>query len=61
MIDSLSGASTQFIDPDFARQLGLPLDPKPVPEALIVVDGCKAAPLTHSCTIDLMIDQHLET
>ena len=33
-----SGASTQFIDPTFAHQLGLKLDSKPVPEALILVD-----------------------
>ena len=59
MIDS--GASTQFIDSDFARQLGLLLKQKTVPEALIVVDGRKAAPLTHTCTLDLMIVQHLET
>ena len=59
MIDS--GASTQFIDPDFARQLGIPLKQNTVPEALIVVDGRKVAPLTHTYTLDLMIDQHLET
>ena len=59
MIDS--GASTQFIDPDFASQLGLTLDLKPIPESLIVVDGREAAPLTHTCTLDLLIDQHLET
>ena len=60
MIDS--GASTQFIDSDFAHQLGLRLELKPVPEALIVVDGREATtPLTHTCTLDLTIDQHLET
>ena len=56
-----SGASTQFIDPDFARQLGLPLDLKPVAEAFIVLDGHKAAPFTHTCILDLRIDQNLET
>ena len=59
MIDS--GASTQFIDPEFAPGLGLQLDPKSVPESLIVVDGRRAAPLKHTCTLDLLIDQHLET
>ena len=59
MIDS--GASTQFIDPDFASQLRLTLDLKPIPESLIVVDGREAAPLTHTCTLDLLIDQHLES
>ena len=56
-----SGAWTQFIDPGFAQELGLQLDPKSVPESLIVVDGRRAAPLTHTCTLDLLIDQHLET
>ena len=60
MIDS--GALTQLINPEFANQLGLKLDLKPVPEALIVVDGSKAtAPLMHTYTLDLMLDQHLET
>ena len=59
MIDS--GASTQFIDPEFAQGLRLQLDPKSVPESSIVVDGRRAAPLTHTCTLDLLIDQHLET
>ena len=33
-----------------------------LPEAFTVVDGREAtAPFTHTCTLDLMIDQHLET
>ena len=56
-----SGSLTQFIDPEFTQGLGLQLDPKSVPEFLIVVDGCRVAPLTHTCTLDLLIDQHLET
>ena len=60
MIDS--GASTQFIDPEFTHKLGLRLDQKAVPGALIVVDGREAvAPLTHTCTLDLTRDQRLET
>ena len=59
MIDS--GASTQFIDPDFASQFGLTLDLKPIPESPIVVDGHESTPLTHTCTLDLLIDQYLET
>ena len=55
MIDS--GASTQFLDLDFAVKNNLPLDLKPRPETLIVVDGREAtAPLTHTCTLNLMID-----
>ena len=59
MIDS--GTSTQFINPDFASQLGLKLDPKSIPESLIVVEGRKATPRTHTCTLDMLIDQHVET
>ena len=59
MIDS--GASTQFIDLDFAVKNNLPLTFKPKPETLIVVDGRQAEnQLTHTCTLDLTIDQHLE-
>ena len=60
MIDR--GASTQFIDLDFAVKNNLPLTLKPKPETLIVVDGREAEnQLTHTCTLDLTIDQHLET
>ena len=60
MIDS--GASTQFIDLDFAIKNNLPLTLKPKPETLIVVDGREAEnQLTHTCTLDLTVDQHLET
>ena len=41
--------------------MDLQLDPKSVPESLIVADGYRAAPLTYTCTLDLLIDQHLET
>ena len=57
-----SGASTQFLDFDFAVKNNLSLDLKPNPDTLIVVDGREAdAPLTHTCTLNLTIDQHLET
>ena len=60
MIDS--GASTQFLDLDFAVKNNLPLDLKLEPETLIVVDGREAtSQLTHTCTMNLTIDQHLET
>ena len=60
MIDS--GASTQFIDLEFAVKNNLPLTLKPKPETLIVVDGRKAeSQLTHTCTLDLTLDQHLKT
>ena len=55
-------ASTQFIDSQFVCKLGLPLKEKPYPEQLIVVDGRETeVPLTHTCTLKLLIDQHLET
>ena len=60
MIDS--GASTQFIDLDFTVKNNLPLTLKPKPETLIVVDGREAeSELTHTCTLDLTVNQHLET
>lgn len=60
MIDS--GASTQFIDIDFAAKHNLQLTLKPRPETLIVVDGREANNrLTHTCTLNLTIDQHIET
>ena len=56
------GASTQFIDSELERKLGLPLKETPYPEHLIVVDGRETeVPLTHTCTLRLRIDQHLET
>ena len=59
MIDS--GASTLFIDIDFAVKYNLPLTLKRKPETLIVVDGREAEnQLTHTCTLDLTVDQHLE-
>ena len=55
-------ASTQLIDSELVRKLGLPLKEKPYPECLIVVDGGETeVPLTHTCTLKLLIDQHLET
>ena len=60
MIDN--GASTQFIDLDFAVKHNLPLTLKPKPETLIIVDGREAKnQLIHTCTLDLTIDQDLET
>ena len=57
MIDS--GASTQFIELDFAVKNNLHLTLKPKPETLIVVDGSEAeSQPTHTCTLDLTIDQH---
>ena len=60
MIDS--GASTQFIDLDFAVKNNLPLTLKATSETLIVVDGREAeSQLTHICTIELTVHQYLET
>ena len=57
-----SRVSTQFLDLDFAVKNNLPLDLKPKPETLIVVDGREAtSQLTHTCTMNLTIDQHRET
>src|SRR5258706_12442468 len=60
MVDS--GSSSQFIDLDFALNLNLKLDLKPVPEDLVLADGLrsKVGQITHTCTLRLTIDQHLE-
>jgi hypothetical protein len=56
------GATSQFIDQDFALKNGFKLRRKAVPEVLTVVDGrtSVAGDLTHEVTIQLLIDQHLE-
>jgi hypothetical protein len=56
------GATSQFIDPDFALKNGLKLRQKAIPEVLTIVDGqtSVAGDLTHEVTIQLLIDQHLE-
>ena len=61
MIDS--GASSQFIDLDFTLGLNLALDKKSTPEDLVLADGVrsKVGQITHTYTLKLMIDQHLET
>jgi len=53
MVDS--GASSQFIDLDFALNLNLPLATKEKPEDLVL-----AGQITHTCTLKLAIDQHME-
>lgn len=57
-----SGASTQFINLHFVLINNLPLTLKPKPETLIVVDRKEAEnQLTHTYTLSLTVDQHLET
>ena len=52
----------QFIDLDFANKSNLPLTLKPKPETLSVVDGREAeSQFTNTCTLNLTVDQHLET
>jgi len=57
-----SGASSQFIDLDFALSLNLPLDFKRKPEDLVLADGVrsKVGQITHACSLRLTIDQHME-
>src|SRR5690606_989178 len=61
MIDC--GASSQFIDSQFAKKHNLILERKTVPIELRVVDGTpsSAGPITHEVRVQLQIDQHLET
>jgi len=60
MVDS--GASSQFIDLDFALNLNLPLATKEKPEELVLADGARSIvrQITHTCTLKLAIDQHME-
>src|SRR5258705_1271161 len=60
MVDS--GASSQFINLDFALNLNLKLDLKPMLEDLMLANGLhsKVKQITHTCTLRLTIDQHLE-
>lgn len=61
MLDS--GASSQFMDHDFAIRCGFKLIPKKRPEPLTLVDGkpSSAGPLTHIVRMPICIDQHRET
>jgi hypothetical protein len=57
-----SGASSQFIDVDYAERMNLEMTLKPESQDLILADG-KPSPIgkiTHTCTLKLTIDQHEE-
>lgn len=60
MLDS--GATSQFIDQEWAISQGLVLKKKKHPECLTVVDGrpSVAGDITHEVTIKVLIDQHSE-
>lgn len=60
MIDS--GASTQFMDYQYARDRNLKFKKKKTPLPLVVVDGRPSAAgmITHEVRVRLQIDQHLE-
>jgi len=59
MIDS--GASSQFIDVDFALNMILPLVPNGKLEDLVRDDGARSivVQITHTCKLKLAIDQHI--
>ena len=58
-----SGASSQFMDLDFALELNLALDKKNTPKDLVLADRVrsKVGQIMHTYTLKLMIAQHLET
>jgi hypothetical protein len=60
MIDS--GATSQFIDYDYAKKHGFLLRRKAQSEILSVFDGSPALSgmLTHECDVKLVLDQHVE-
>ena len=55
-------ASSQFIDLDFALSLNLALDLKRKPKDLVLANGVhsKVGQITHTCSLRLTIDQHME-
>jgi hypothetical protein len=57
------GATENFIDRNYAEQIGIPLDKKIVPWRVLAVDGREIAsgPVTHDTTIKLTINNHHET
>ena len=57
-----SGASSQFIDVDYAGYMNLEMTLKPESQDLILADGKPSpiAKITHTCTLKLTIDQHEE-
>src|SRR5258705_104626 len=55
-----SGASSQFIDVNYAEHMNLEMTLKPESQDLILADG-KPSPIrkiTHTCTLKLTIAQH---
>jgi len=60
MVDS--GASFQFIDLDFPLNLNLLLATKEKPKDLVLADRARSivGQITHTCTMKLAIDQHME-
>jgi len=56
------GASSQFIDLDFAMNMNLPLVPKGKPEDLVLANGARSivGQITHTYNLKLAIDQHME-
>src|SRR5690606_15805599 len=57
------GATSQFMDRDFAIKHGIKLDVKPVAETLTLVDGslASAGMSTHTARVKLLLDQHQES
>ncbi len=56
-----SGATSDFMNPAFALKHNLSIKEKRYPERLELADGSSAGKITHTATVTLLIDQHLET
>ena len=58
----ISGASSQFIDIDYASRMKLEMTLKPKSQDLILADGKPSliGKITYTCTLKLTIDQHEE-
>jgi hypothetical protein len=55
-----SGATSDFMNPAYAIKHKLPIQLKKYPETLELADGSPAGEITHTATVTLLIDQHLE-
>ena len=55
-----SGATSDFMNPAYAMKHNLPIKKKKYPETLELADGSPAGEITHTATVNLLIDQHLE-
>ena len=59
MVDS--GASSLFIDTEFAREIGLELHKRPNAATLTLFDGSKGSKITHQTTVKFLFSKVEQT